>query len=854
MKRVLQRSLRLATLFLTFSLMLQAAQFQEEGGVDLNVTVSSSPQAVVPGDVLTLHVSVDLSSVNIGQFIGSAPMAFAAGLQSPVSGDILVVVALPAGVTLLEASTDAGSCALESPNVLVCNVGNALDYYGLPLAVNLTIILQVDEGLQQASLAISASVQIVDADSLEIFDANPADNSATILITVIQLGADLSVALRDDGDPVLVGDLLTWTVTLTNEGPSAALQIVVRDILPDRITLVSVTGSAAAKALPRTGGAPAALSPQATEPAMAQALALQSVGALDCNVESTFVGGEVAAPILPSQDPSELGRSGSRAVVCTVASLQPGASLALDIAVQPQLAGTLLNSVSVESASGDPNPVNNVAQESTAVNAPALSASPQCVAPGSALTLVGLFALSLEPDAVRINGVPAKIQAFTPTGVIVEVPVLPSGPAQVTVQGFESAVTVTVDANCTIRPLTSQDVEAGFVIGDVLVFFKPGVSSAQIQEILRALGFGSSVEYPVLGFVKAVLDSPSLEATLAAVDQLNQNPNVDRAFLNLLLGALQADPQLLQQDWLLSLGLPAGWDLYFPKRGQGITIAVIDSGTDLSLAETSEAELTLNPAAPEGLNFAPVSPEQKIPLGQDDLGHGTAVTTIAAAASDNGFNGAGVAPQANVIVMKVFAVVNGQLKGTNEGIAQALENAFSLGVDVVNMSLGCSGCSASSEEQYRQYYNRVINNLLQKTPIDQAPVIVAASGNDGEHLVDSPAAHPYVIAVGSVKADLSTRSDFSNYGPELDFIAVGENNFTTLVDGVFASPGLGTSFAAPQVAGLAALILAEDPGLTADQVQNKIRQCFVEDLGSSGFDDETGWGRIAIPEQAKAGC
>lgn len=336
---------------------------------------------------------------------------------------------------------------------------------------------------------------------------------------------------------------------------------------------------------------------------------------------------------------------------------------------------------------------------------------------------------------------------------------------------------------------------------------------------------------------------------------IDQDPRVERAFLNELIDIAQEDPSISDEYWLLAMGLPEGWETFFPRRGQGASIAIIDTGADLRLVNNPSAqELLLNIRAPEGLNFAPVPPEQRDPLGQDDIGHGTAVSTIASALVNNGRNGTGVAPNATVIPMKIFARVGKAVKGTNEGVAQALMNAFSLGVDVVNMSLGCRGCDSGKEAALKEYYGKIIDNLVakQRATGGVLPVIVAATGNDGERLIDSPASHPYVIAVGSVGSDLSTRSSFSNYGPEIDFVAVGEETMTTMKGGRFESAGSGTSFAAPQVAGLVALILAETPGLTPEEIRSKIVHCYARDIGPLGYDNETGYGRIHIPSPSEA--
>jgi serine protease len=420
-------------------------------------------------------------------------------------------------------------------------------------------------------------------------------------------------------------------------------------------------------------------------------------------------------------------------------------------------------------------------------------------------------------------------------------------------QDASNIVLFEVNQASAVRMFTSEDVDSGYLIGEYLIFFEADVGGLQIEALQNEFGFESLVHYPDLGFYRARDPNSSPGQTLIVLDQLNQDLRVDAAFLNSLMDILQAnDPDIASQGWLLSLGLPAGYDTFFPNRGAGTTIAIIDTGADLALPSDELAELTFPSSAPQGMNFSPVRDD---PSGSDELGHGTIVSTIAAASS-NQFNGLGVAHAATVLTLKVFTVVNGQVQASNEGVSEALLQAYEQEVDVINLSLGCRGCDAESENSLRDYYQRIIDNLIanQNKAGKKLPILVAASGNDGEHIIDSPAAANPVVTVGAIPSDLSGKSSFSNYGPELDFVAVGEDINTTILGGAFANSGSGTSFSAPQVAGLIALILAERPGLEVEAVIEVIKACFIKDLGPEDFDEETGWGRIFVPTSVPSGC
>ncbi|MFA5862730.1 MAG: S8 family serine peptidase [Candidatus Thermoplasmatota archaeon] len=140
-------------------------------------------------------------------------------------------------------------------------------------------------------------------------------------------------------------------------------------------------------------------------------------------------------------------------------------------------------------------------------------------------------------------------------------------------------------------------------------------------------------------------------------------------------------------------------------------------------------------------------------------------------------------------------------------------------------------------------------------------VIVAASGNDGRNgYVSHPASFPNVIAVGSI-GSTSSRSYFSNGGPQLDLMAPGESVISTvpttsIMCGVRLDPYCsvsGTSMATPHVAGVAALVFSLCPSWTNAQVVNRLFNT-ADDLGSAGWDQSYGWGRVDAYDAVRLGC
>jgi hypothetical protein len=135
-------------------------------------------------------------------------------------------------------------------------------------------------------------------------------------------------------------------------------------------------------------------------------------------------------------------------------------------------------------------------------------------------------------------------------------------------------------------------------------------------------------------------------------------------------------------------------------------------------------------------------------------------------------------------------------------------------------------------------------------------VVFAASGNEDGASVGQPARFPEVVAVGATGED-GQRWDYSNYGPELDVMAPsGEFNWgsqgimSTKISrsegettSTYMSGCTGTSTATPIAAGVGALILSLEPGLTSDEVRHILLHS-AKDLGEPGEDDFYGWGRL----------
>ena len=314
----------------------------------------------------------------------------------------------------------------------------------------------------------------------------------------------------------------------------------------------------------------------------------------------------------------------------------------------------------------------------------------------------------------------------------------------------------------------------------------------------------------------------------ATIQRLQQSGSVNFAELDYYsTAAFVPNDPLYPNQWALpKIDAPTAWQTTFGSPS--VTVAVIDTGFDFNhpdrpvnlVAGPTFVSAPMPTCPPEGQNGP-----------QDDQGHGTHVTGIIAAHTNNALGVAGIAPNVTILVIKAGDCTGSFL---DSDIATAIQYAADHGARVIDMSFGGTGDSQTMDLAIQYAWSKGV-------------VLVAAAGNDGMNEAFFPADYQHVIAV-SATDPTDGLATFSNYGPSITVAAPGVNIVSLMSStNVFGCSEYctlsGTSMAAPFVSGVAGLLLSVKPSLTNTQVVDAIEQGAIP-LGSGCPNPFFGYGRV----------
>lgn len=360
----------------------------------------------------------------------------------------------------------------------------------------------------------------------------------------------------------------------------------------------------------------------------------------------------------------------------------------------------------------------------------------------------------------------------------------------------------------------------------ILVKFKPSMRASAASTVQALSVRGLAMRGAIEPLNTAIVDVPSGKTPEQLIAEIRQDPSSPFAdaipdFLA-YPQSLPNDPALSSQYWVTSTNLPGAWD---STSGSGVLIAILDTGIDLTHPDLA-SHISLTGAYDFGDGDS--SPAE-------GFGHGTAVAGMAAAVGNNGVGVAGAAYSATILPIKITA-------GTAEtsslsAILSAITRAADYNARVVNLSFGSDSVCLADYLTDAASYLRARNGIL-----------VMSAGNESHDL--NCTNQPDIVIVSAINSS-NVLTSFSNFGPDIDVTAPGEDVLTTscptcpLTCTPACSYGYidGTSFSSPLAAGILGLIFAVDPGFTPDQAKQILLDS-ADDLGAAGRDNLYGFGRV----------
>ncbi|WP_371193549.1 S8 family peptidase [Glaciecola sp. SC05] len=370
-----------------------------------------------------------------------------------------------------------------------------------------------------------------------------------------------------------------------------------------------------------------------------------------------------------------------------------------------------------------------------------------------------------------------------------------------------------------------------------------GTDSENLAAVVEKVGGNVSREFPIINAISAVLTPKQAEK----IKQLgNVRVQDDRQVLtmngnsvfNFMVSSTAKKNKIdnhiarhVNADKLHDIGL----------TGQGVTVAVVDSGANFGGNIGANLFRNTSGSVRIPVKYDAFTSRVNFRFNDDQNGHGTHVSNIIAnslMSENNKFNG--IAPDVNLLPVKAF---NHKGESSYSKVLDALNwifvNRYQYNIRVVNLSLGA--------EVQSRYWQDPINQAVMRL-WDAGIVVVTSAGNNGKDMgISVPGNNPYVITVGAT-TDNYTPFDpaddrvtsFSSKGPTYEgfvkpeIVAPGARIAVKMqgsliakamrksATGIDYSEISGTSQASAVVAGVAALIIQNDPFITPDNVKCKI--------------------------------
>jgi thermitase len=396
-------------------------------------------------------------------------------------------------------------------------------------------------------------------------------------------------------------------------------------------------------------------------------------------------------------------------------------------------------------------------------------------------------------------------------------------------------------SNNTSTEVSTKSEELGFLPGKIILKIKPGtdLTPAKINEKTGL----NQVSVKKLTSTSVIISSPDLVTTSKANEVINEvDQNTKDALQNLqkISGVITTgldvvykrlattnDPLIDDLFHLNNTGQTGGvadidvdafeaWDIQ--TGSDQVIIAVIDDGMDVDHPDLAPNMLLDSNNKVVGYDFINDDDDTDSLLPSANWGHGTHVAGTIAARGNNAIGVSGVCQTCKIMPVKVL---DDEGSGSAVSVAQGIIFAADNGAKIINLSLGGPDSSLMEDAINYAYSKGVLS--------------IASAGNSSSSSPSYPAAYENSISVASITHN-GTKSDFSNFGSTVDVSAHGSEIVSTFPIGASLDPDgcsdanfslpddgygfcSGTSMAAPVAAGVAGLILSQNPGLSVDDLR-----------------------------------
>ena len=276
------------------------------------------------------------------------------------------------------------------------------------------------------------------------------------------------------------------------------------------------------------------------------------------------------------------------------------------------------------------------------------------------------------------------------------------------------------------------------------------------------------------------------------------------------------DPYYASQWHLRALNVVNAWNV---SQGGPVVIGVLDSGVNGSISDL------------QGKTYSGYDAVTGVEGQRDVYGHGTMVSTTAAANTNNGVNTAAPARRAYIYPVRT-GFSDGSISAS--AILKGVKRCGDLGIKIINISAN----GAPPYSFANQAVNSVLHSYFRWFHDTKGGLIFNSAGND--HLRDSNSLSSYLIVVSAIDNG-GGLANFSTYGRPIWFTAPGTGIYCTSSSGRVGAVS-GTSFSCPLVASVAALVWGAKPALTNVQVEKILKSTCYKDSSKQVWTESYGYG------------